>query len=161
MFPAVEMTVNTSIYYFEYVILTVQFLKIFWPLFKATSEAEKISCSNDLVFIIKGALEPKTQALSATVHQLLCCVQVEMRGLFYFNFIYIQFLSSKMRGAFDFIGLPNIFQVTYCNKRSLSCFQGIWSPFIIGHFPGEAPMSLLDVTVESTQSFSVPKSCRR
>lgn len=44
------------------------------------------------------------------VRQLLWCAQVEMRGLFYLNYIYIQFLSSKMRSAFDLIGLLNIFR---------------------------------------------------
>lgn len=35
-----------------------------------------------------------------------------MRGLLNLNYIHIQFLSSKMRSAFDFIGLLNIFQLT-------------------------------------------------
>lgn len=117
MLAVVEMTVNTSIYYFEYVILTVKFLKV----------SERFSCT--MICHHQRCLKTReTHKLCQqlqTVHQLLCCAQVEMRGLFYLNYIYIQFLSSKMRGAFDFIGLLNIFQFTDCNKRSLSCFPRI------------------------------------
>lgn len=162
MFPVVEITVNTSTYNFKYVILTVTFLRIILAIIQYHKWGRKDFMHKWFAFHHQRSLK------AVAVHQILCCAQVVMRGLFYLNSIYILFISSKMQCALALISLLNIIQLTSqykrkCDfkKRRLSCFPRIGSPCIISHFPDHPPVSLLDVPVETKQSFSVPKPHRR